>query len=88
MIGAVDIGGAKIAVGVVDGAGRVLCKMEVPTGADFDYSDGLDLVVGILRDAAQNPNGEVSGIGIGSTGPVDPIYGGVWRHRLPSPQRN
>jgi len=75
MIGAVDIGGTKIAVGMVDGAGRVLCKMELPTGADFDYADGLDLVVGMLRDTARNANGEVSGIGIGSTGPVDPFTG-------------
>src|SRR3981189_2605618 len=73
MIGAVDIGGTKIAVGMVDGAGRVLCKMELPTGADFDYADGLDLVAGMLRDTARNANGEVSGIGIGSTGPVDPF---------------
>ena len=33
-IGAVDIGGTKIAVGVVDGSGRVLSRYEAPTQTD------------------------------------------------------
>ena len=33
MIGAVDIGGTKIAVGVVDDCGRVLARAETPTDA-------------------------------------------------------
>ena len=31
MIGAVDIGGTKIAVGMVDDNGKVLSRMEAPT---------------------------------------------------------
>ncbi len=75
MIGAVDIGGTKIAVGMVDEAGKVLSKMESPTGVDFGYSHGLELIAGMLRDTARNASVEISGIGIGSTGPVDPFSG-------------
>jgi len=73
-IGAVDIGGTKIAVGMVDENGRVLSKMESPTDPQR-YADGLDRIAAMLRDTAKNAGVEISGIGIGSTGPVDPIAG-------------
>jgi glucokinase len=89
-IGAVDIGGTKIAVGMVDESGRVLSKMESPTDPER-YADGLDRISGMLRDTAKNAGVEISGIGIGSTGPVDPIageFGDVdflpgWRQKKP-----
>jgi len=34
MIGAVDIGGTKIAVGIVDDGGKVLSRMQAPTDPD------------------------------------------------------
>ena len=34
MIGAVDIGGTKIAVGMVDNGGKVVSRMEAPTDPD------------------------------------------------------
>ncbi len=34
MVGAVDIGGTKIAVGLVDPTGRVVVKHEIPNGAE------------------------------------------------------
>jgi glucokinase len=73
-IGAVDIGGTKIAVGMVDENGRVLSKMESPTDPER-YADGLDRIAAMLRDTGKNAGVEISGIGIGSTGPVDPIAG-------------
>jgi predicted NBD/HSP70 family sugar kinase len=42
MIGAVDIGGTKLAVGIVDEAGTVLSKMDAPTGAGSVYTRGLE----------------------------------------------
>jgi glucokinase len=74
MIGAVDIGGTKIAVGMVDGNGRVLARMEAPTDPDR-YSAGIDAIARMLRETSQKGGVEIRGIGIGSTGPVDPIRG-------------
>lgn len=75
MIGAVDIGGTKIAAGIVDDAGKVLAKVETPTEAARAYPDGLRHIVRMLREAAQKANTELSGIGIGSTGWVYPFTG-------------
>ena len=41
MIGAVDIGGTKIAVGLVDDDGRVLSRAECPTDAERGYAEAL-----------------------------------------------
>ena len=35
MIGAVDIGGTKIAVGMVDDSGRAVTRLETPTKANL-----------------------------------------------------
>ena len=90
IIGAVDIGGTKIAVGMVDDRGRVLCKAESPTDT-VHYANGLKSVSAMLQQTAQQAGVEISGIGIGSTGPVDPFtgeFGDVdflpgWRHKNP-----
>jgi glucokinase len=74
MIGAIDIGGTKIAVGMVDDSGRVLSRMQSPTDPDR-YSDGIEWVARMLREAAQKAGVPLTGIGIGSTGPVDPMRG-------------
>ena len=74
MIGAVDIGGTKIAVGMVNDAGQVLSRRELPTAAD-NYANGLAAVASMLRETAREAGAEITGIGIGSTGPVDPITG-------------
>jgi glucokinase len=74
MIGAVDIGGTKIAVGMVDDRGRVLSRMETPTDL-HDYAAGIEQMTRMLRKAASEAAAEISGIGVGSTGPVDPILG-------------
>jgi glucokinase len=75
MIGAVDIGGTKIAAGIVNDAGKVLARLETPTEEARAYPDGLGHVVRMLGEAAQQANTELSGIGIGSTGWVYPFTG-------------
>jgi glucokinase len=77
MIGAVDIGGTKIAVGVVDDTGRLLSRMESPSDADRGYPNALDRIADMLRDAARQAGGEITGIGIGCTGPVYPCTGQI-----------
>ncbi len=74
MIGAVDIGGTKIAVGVVDDSGKVLSRAQAPTDADH-YSMGIELIERLLRETSAAAGVEITGIGIGSTGPVDPMLG-------------
>jgi len=75
MIGAVDIGGTKLAVGLVDENGKVLAKNDMVTGPESNYSSGLESIASMLREMEQRTRVEITGIGIGSTGPVDPIAG-------------
>ena len=75
MIGAVDIGGTKIAVGMVDDSGGVLAKTESPTAGERGYADGLARITEMLRETARRVGGELRGIGIGSTGWVFPFTG-------------
>jgi glucokinase len=91
MIGAVDIGGTKIAAGIVDDAGAVLAKRDTPSGAQCAYREGLTRIVEMLRATSKECGVEIGGIGVGSTGPVDPFTGGfgdvdllpLWRHTNP-----
>jgi len=49
MIGAVDIGGTKIAVGVVDDNGRVLSRAECPTDVERGYAEAVTRIDHMLR---------------------------------------
>ena len=88
MIGAVDIGGTKIAVGIVDDDGKVLARTETPSDPN-NYPASLEWIARSLRETAHKADVELTGIGIGSTGPVDPISGEFgevdflpgWRHK-------
>ena len=75
MIGAVDIGGTKIAVGMVDDTGKVVSKLESPSDAHRGYSNGLERIIAMLRETALDARVEITGIGIGSTGMVYPGSG-------------
>jgi len=77
LIGAVDIGGTKIAVGAVDSDGRVLARRECPTEAEKGLADGLKRITDMLRQAAEQAGGTLHGIGIGCTGPVSPSSGAI-----------
>ncbi len=77
MIGAVDIGGTKIGVGVAGDDGRVLSRAECPTDAERGYAEALVRIEHLLRDTATKAGAELNGIGIGSTGPVDPFTGEI-----------
>jgi len=74
VIGGVDIGGTKIAVGIVDDDGKVLARTQAPTDPDR-YDAGIELITRMLRRVAAQTGASITGIGIGSTGPVDPILG-------------
>jgi len=77
MIGAVDIGGTKIAAGIVDPDGRVLARAQVPTNAEAGYPRAIDATVLMLQNAERITRQKITGIGIGSTGPVYPMTGEI-----------
>lgn len=77
MIGAVDIGGTKIAAGIVDADGHVLTRAQVPTNAQAGYGRAIESVVQMLRGAEKETRQTITGIGIGSTGPVYPLSGEI-----------
>lgn len=72
MIGAVDVGGTKIAVGLVTLSGELLDSVVLPTRPAQPYSDGLKEVVGALRGLLQKHPGRLLGIGMGVTGRIEP----------------
>lgn len=74
-IAAVDIGGTKIAVGIVDEAGRVLSRAQCPTDAERGYKEAYSRIEQMLHAASDTAGHKITGIGIGSTGPIDPLTG-------------
>lgn len=75
MIGAVDIGGTKIAVGMVDQSGQLLARLEHPTAPERGSAQGLALIREMLHQTAAEAGELLQGIGIGCTGLVDPLAG-------------
>lgn len=64
----VDLGGTKIAVGVVDPKGEIISQVRIPTPAD------PELILDAIADAVQEVRqgcGDVHAIGIGAAGYVD-----------------
>jgi glucokinase len=70
MIAGVDIGGTKVAVGMVNEDGRVLAKREMPTDSEGGYEKFLNGIVTMLREVSTQAHEPITGIGIGSTGPL------------------
>jgi glucokinase len=76
LIGAVDIGGTKFAAGLVDEQGHILAQASCPSEPEKGFASGLERIEGLLRRClAEFPGQELAGIGIGCTGPVDPVSG-------------
>lgn len=68
----VDIGGTKIAAGVVDDSGRVLNSLRVPMRAQETASIATDCVHLAVKQVLATPVGtKVAAIGIASPGPLD-----------------
>ncbi|MEK7406057.1 MAG: ROK family protein [Acidobacteriota bacterium] len=76
MIGAIDIGGSKIAGALVDDDGRVVSKDEGPAAPFRDSgSEGINRIGSLLRDCIRRAGSSITGIGVSCTGPVDPVTG-------------
>jgi glucokinase len=74
----VDVGGTKVAAGLVNGAGEITCQTRTPMVAN-DAAAGLAAVITAidsLRDAYDaHSHSLISGIGICAPGPLDPRTG-------------
>jgi glucokinase len=67
----VDIGGTKVAAGVVDSSGNILYKTRVPMNATGTAQDAMDCVHTAIRLALDSSIGsQVSAIGVASPGPL------------------
>jgi glucokinase len=75
MIGALDIGGTKIAVGMVDESGRLQARMVFPTDPASGLEDAIQRMLALLRQMASQTGEHLLGVGIGCTGPVHPDKG-------------
>ncbi|WP_068925938.1 ROK family protein [Planobispora rosea] len=73
---ALDIGGTTFAAAVVDATGAVLARRELPVGPDPTATLGV-----LVRELAV-PG--LTGAGIGSAGPVDPVRGTVSPVNIPA----
>lgn len=82
---AIDVGATKIALGVVDGGGRVVrrARLATPSGrtADQTWSAVAQVARELLGTVAP---AELVGVGIGTAGPLDPVAGTVSPVMIPA----
>ncbi len=84
---AVDIGGTKLAAGVVDGAGRIASRAHVPTPAGDAPGPVFDALCDAIERARRGTDVEPAICGVGCGGPmqrggatVSPLNIAGWRH--------
>jgi glucokinase len=77
----VDIGGTKVAAGLVDSSGEIHCQTRAPMVATGDAAGGLQAVTSAIDSVVSQSSrkceraGMIRGIGICSPGPLDPKTG-------------
>ena len=75
MIAGIDIGGTKIALGLVDENGIVVTRGEIPIEVQSGPASARDRILTILHKQVSETGASLTGIGIACTGPVDPLTG-------------
>ncbi len=76
----IDLGGTNVHSGVVTTDGRLLGRDHRPTEARRGYNEPLNQIFGSVRAAIELSGltvSDVSGVGIGAPGPLDPYTGTV-----------
>jgi glucokinase len=77
-VAGVDIGGTKIAAGIVDGRGSVLEKVVFPTRAEKGFDVSLNQVYASIAQVIELSGlgmERIDGIGVCAPGPLDPVSG-------------
>ncbi|MGK9147205.1 ROK family protein [Plantibacter flavus] len=82
---AIDIGGTKVEAAVVDTDGRIVpgTRFRGPTGAGATREELAASIVDTARLAAEAHSGTVSGVGVGSAGPIGAVDGSISPLNLP-----
>ncbi len=84
----IDIGGTKIAIGLVDPQGSVISQASFPTDPQRGFSEALRKIINeveTLTSLNSKSMRSFCGIGIGCSGPIDPIRGTIHNpHTLPT----
>jgi len=74
----IDIGGTKMALAVVEGAGTVQARRSLPTEAEAGFDRAVarlgEAIEALCAEAGLEP-ANLRGIGIGCAGPLDPVHG-------------
>jgi glucokinase len=71
----VDIGGTKVAAGLVDREGGISAQLRVPMIANSSAEKGLDAVLSAIAQVTRQGTTSIEGIGICAPGPLDPHTG-------------
>ena len=79
-----DIGGTKIAAGLVDRAGRLLHETRQPTPHSPDPDQVWAAAQRTITDALAAADGRVAGVGISSAGPIDLPRGTISPINIPA----
>jgi glucokinase len=73
----VDVGGTKVAAGLVNAEGEISSHVRVPMVSNASARDGLNSVLSAIEQVSGQAAEEVAGIGICAPGPLDPASGVV-----------
>jgi glucokinase len=71
----VDVGGTKVAAGLVNANGEIGAQSRVPMVSTASAEEGLSAVLRAIAQVLPNGEARVSGIGICAPGPLDPTTG-------------
>lgn len=71
----VDVGGTKVAAGLVNGDGEISAQVRVAMVADSSPQRGLDSVLSAISHVISHGDEGIAGIGICAPGPLDPKTG-------------
>lgn len=71
LIGGIDIGGTKIAIGIAEADGPLIARSSFPTDAHPSPYDSMNHALSDLASLTKKHHGRLASIGIGCAGPLD-----------------
>jgi glucokinase len=71
----VDVGGTKVAAGLVNASGEIVSHTRVPMVSNSSAEEGLQAVLSAIAEVLPGGASGISGIGICAPGPLDPKTG-------------